>query len=266
MHRFIWQELYERRRLLGVTSLLLLVWSLFVVSLFPVLSQLHSSNPIIENMPVLFAGFLGELSYLREFPTFLASQLLTIHLPLVLGVVAVAYGWSVGGGAESRGEFRTSLARPMSRSELAICSWAVLIAMITLCMAVVALGVYVALPLIEGETAITISVYVLLMGLTWLYACTVATLTFAIGVATVRRSLAVLTGVAAVVVGYYVTIFGSVWAPAEGLGWLSLLNYVAAVEVVQQGVAPMGIVVLVGLTMAAVAVAVAVLNSRDIIR
>lgn len=266
MSRVVWQGVYERRRLLGVTSLLLLLWSLLIVSLFPVLSQLHPSNPVIENMPVLFEGFLGELSYLREFPTFLASQLLTIHLPLVLGVVAVVYGWSVSGAAENRGEFRTRLACPMSRTGLALSSWAVLIAMTTVCMAVVALGVYVALPLIEGDTTIAVSTYVLLMSLAWLYTCTVATLTFAVGITTVQRSLAVVAGFAVVAVGYYMTIFGSVWRGVEGLSWLSLLDYVAAVEVVQQGVIPANIGMLVGVIFGALAVAVVVLNRRDIVR
>lgn len=266
MNNFILQQVYERRWLLGVTSIVLMLFSVFVVSLYPVLSQLQPSNPIIENMPVLFEGFLGELSYLREFPTFLASQLFTIHLPLWLGVVAVMYGWSVSGAAENRGEFRAILARPTSRTMLALNMWAVMVVMVTVCMVIIALGVYLSLPLIEGETTIALSAYAALILMAWLYAFAVATLTFAVGTITARRSMTVLIGLSVVIVGYYVTIMSSVIPITAGYHPFSLLQYVSAVNVIEHGLTLSHVMTLIIISLGAIVLSIFAFQLRDVTR
>lgn len=266
MNNFIFQQVYQRRWLLGITSVVLMMLSIFVVSLYPILSQLLPSNPIIENMPLLFEGFLGELVYLREFPTFLASQLFTIHLPLALGVVAIMYGWSVSGAAENRGEFRAQLARPMSRIMLILNNWLVMIVMMTLCMMMIALGVYLSLPLIEGGTTIALSAYAALILMAWLYACAVATLTFAVGTITARRSMTVLIGLSIVIAGYYITIMSSVIPIAAGYHPFSLLQYVSAVNVIEHGLTLSHVMTLIIISLGAIVLSIFAFQLRDVTR
>lgn len=266
MNSFIVQQVYERRWLVGVTSLALMLLSVFVVSLYPVLSQLHSSSPVIENMPVLFEGFLGELLYLREFPTFLASQLFTIHLPLWLGITAVLYGWSVSGAAENRGEFRTALARPMSRVTLALSNWVAMMVMVTICIAMITLGVYLALPFIEGEMEIALPAYGRLVLLIWLYASAVAAMTYAMGSVVARRWGVVLLGMVVVVAGYYVAIFSAYDTVVSGLSWMSLMAQVNAVGAVQTGMSLLQIASLCAVIGVALIVAVVALVVRDVTR
>jgi len=258
------QAVYGRRWLIGITSIGLMLFSMFIAGLYPILSELRPSNPIIENMPVLFESFLGELSYLREFPTFIASQLFTIHLPLVLGIVAVAYGRSMSVAAERRGEFRTLLAQPVSRVGLVMRYWSALVVMLAICMVCITLGLYATLPFIEGDTTIAFSTLMSLVGMLWLYACTIATITFAIGIATGQGILAVLAGCAVTIFSHSVTIFSPVLPIIVGYRPYSLLEYVAAVTVAQYGVALSHIVIFLGVSLATMIVATITFHVRDI--
>lgn len=80
-------------------------------------------DALVENMPKAFEGLVGNLASLKSFDTYLASQLFDIRLPLVAGIMAIILAQGLSTHEEERGELRTILALPISRTKLLFEKW-----------------------------------------------------------------------------------------------------------------------------------------------
>ena len=257
------KTLYDKRFfLLGWTIAFAAVAAL-LASFYPAMHQDGSLDALLANMPEAFKGLIGSLADLSRFDTYIASQLFDIRMPLIAGIMAIILGIGISVADEEKGELRTILSLPISRTKLFVQRW---LAMITIMIVVVigmVAGVYMVLPFIDIAD-IEFDVMLRLSAMTLLIMVTYGTIPFAIGLATGKRALA--TGVSTLVIigSFILTTFGQAVDWLADYEKLSLLHYFPATDIVKNGVQASDVAVFSIITAALLVVSLIVFRGRDI--
>lgn len=257
------QTLIERRWFMLGWGVGLAFFAALMVSFYPAMSEQGSLDALVENMPKAFEGLVGDLANLKEFPSYIASQLFDIRLPLIAGIMAIILGQSLSTREEERGELRTLLAQPIGRTRLLAEKWLALVVVTGVGVLALALGTYATIPTVEGAE-IGFGVFMKLLGMTWLLMLTYGTIAFGIGAATGNKGIANAVSILLIIGSFIITTF----SPA--VDWLaeyekfSLLHYFPAVDIVENGVALSDVGVLLAVLVAVLSVAVVAFRTRDI--
>lgn len=263
MNSIFIQTLIERKWFMFGWGIGLAFFAALMVSFYPAMSEQGSLDALVENMPKAFEGLIGDLANLQEFPSYLASQLFDIRLPLIAGIMAIILGQSLSTREEERGELRTLLAQPIGRTRLLLEKWLALIAVTGVGVAALALGTYAAIPTVDGAE-IEFGVFMKLLAMTWLLMITLGSIAFGVGMATGYKGLATAISILVIMGSFILSTFG----PA--VDWLgdyekfSLLHYFPAVDIVEYGIAKTNVVVLAGVCLVALLVAIVVFRRRDV--
>lgn len=263
MNSVLVQTLIERRWFMLGWGIGLAFFAALMVSFYPAMSEQGSLDALVENMPKAFEGLVGDLTNLQEFPSYIASQLFDIRLPLIAGIMAIILGQSLSTREEERGELRTLLAQPVSRTRLLAEKWLALVVVTGIGVLALALGTYATMPTVDGAE-IGVGVFMKLLAMTWLLMLTFGTIAFGIGIATGYKGLATAVSILVIMGSFVLSTFG----PA--VDWLadyekfSLLHYFPAVDIVESGVAITDVGTLATIILAILVVAIAAFRVRDV--
>lgn len=233
-----------------------------LVTFYPSMKQEGSLEMFVDSMPPAMQGFIGDLTNLTQFSTYLASQLFDIRMQIIAGVMVVVLALSITIGEEEKGQLRTTLALPVSRMSLLVQKWLAMVSIIGLALLGTAIGIYASQ--FAVEESIGIAVLARLMFMTWLVMVTFATLTFAVAMSVGSRALATIVGIILLAGSFVLTTF------SIGVDWLrqyemlSLFYYFPAVAIAKDVIDVKDVLILTGLCFAALVVAFFGFRRRDV--
>lgn len=257
------KTLYDKRYFVLGWSVGMLAISMVMVSFFPAMRPEGGFDALLANMPAAFEGLIGNLADLRNFDTYIASQLFDIRVPLLAGIMAIILALGLSTREEEDGELRTLLSLPISRTKLFVEKWLAMVLIMAVTVAALVAGVYAVMPFIDdAEIASSVALQLALM--TWLVMIVFGSVTYAAGMATGRRAIANLVGITVIIGSFLLSTFAAAVDWLQNFESLSLLHYFPAADIVRDGVNPLDVSVLGGVTLLSLLVAWLVFRRRDI--
>lgn len=262
-HQLFFRILVERRMFILGWTIGFIGFAALMVSFYPAMRQDGVIDDLAANMPKAFEGLIGNLANLKDFSSYLASQLFDIRLPLIAGIMAIMLGQALSTKEEEQGELRTLLALSISRTKVFITKWLALAAINAVAVAGLAIGIYATMPFVEYAT-LAAGDFLRLAFMTWLLMTTYGTIAFSVGIATGSRAFANFISILMIIGSFILSTFG------QAVDWLgayekfSLLHYFPAVDIVQSGIAKKDIAVLVIVIVVLLGVALLRFQRRDI--
>lgn len=233
-----------------------------MVTFFPSMKIEGALDELLKSMPPAMQGFVGNLADLREFSTYLASQMFDIRMQILGGVMAIVLALGLTVGDEDAGTMRTTLALPVSRTKLLIQKWLALVLIIGVVVGASGLGVLAIQPTI-GE-AVDLGVLGRLLVMAWLVTVAIATVTFAAAMATGSRSLSTTVGVLVVATSFIISTF------SQGVDWLkdfepiSVYYYYPAVDIAKDAIKVSDVLVLSAIALVPLVVSWVLFRQRDV--
>lgn len=255
--------LADRRRSLFVWAASLAAYALFMVAFFPSIRDSPSFATALEDYPdALKEIFGGEAGFdLTSGPGFIGTELYYLAIPILLAVVAIGQGASLGADQES-GLVDLILANPLTRRRV------VLERALAMAAAVVVLTASVSVVVAIGDPIVGLDI-----GLGNLLATSMATaalallhgfVALAVAGATGRRGVAIGAATAVFAAGYLINVAAGL---VDSLGWakpLSPYHHATGASPLATGWDGSGLAVLVVVGVAVLVAAVALFERRDL--
>jgi len=257
------KTLYDKRWFIFGWTLGFAALSVLMATFYPAMHQDGTLDALVASMPPALKGLVGSLADLKAFPTYLGSQLFDIRIPIIAGVMAIILALGLSTAEEERGELRTFLSLPISRTKLLLQKWLALCTIMAMTVLGIVAGLYASMPFIDGAS-IEFETLARLVAMTWLVMIAFGTVTFAAGFASGSRATANTLGILVIVGSFILSTFG------QAVDWLgdfekfSLLHYFPAVEIAKGTIELRDIAVLSGVTVVSLLVAIILFRRRDI--
>ena len=262
MRSVLAKTLYELRWFTSGWTLGLMALAVLMASFFPAMRPEGGMDALLANMPTAFRGLIGSLGDMRQFDTFIASQLFDIRVPIIAGIMALIVGLRLGEPA-SGGEVRTLLGLPISRTKLYFHTWlAMAIVMLVAAVGLLA-GVEIAMLFVE-DAVMAQTDLILLSAVTWLLMLVFGTIAYGAGRASGNRGVASFVSTLVIIGSFLLTTFASAVSWLESIEFLSLLYYFPAAALVKSGVELADIAVLMGVLIVSLLGAWLVFRRRDV--
>lgn len=257
------KTLYDRRFfVLGWTFGLAALGAL-MTSFYPAMHQDGAIDALIKNMPAAFQGLVGNLTDLSTFPTYLASQLFDIRMPLIAGIMAIILGLGLSVADEEKGELRTILSLPISRTKVLLHKWLAMLTILAVTLVGLVGGIYAVLPFIDGAS-IEPEQVMRLVAMTGLMMATFGTIPFAVGSMTGKRAAATGVSIFTIIGSFILSTFGQAVDWLADYKKLSLLHYFPAVDIVKGEFNGTDAVVLGVITVVLLVASIIMFRRRDV--
>jgi ABC-2 type transport system permease protein len=206
------KTLYDKRAFIIGWSLGLVVLSFLMMAFYPAFHQDSGIDELVKNLPVAFQGLVGDLNNLKTLPTYIGSQLFDVRIPIFVSILTIILAVGLTVGEEEKGQLRTLIALPLSRTHILLSKW----------LAIVAICLFAAFATIVGIEAGLLAIHetldwvvvLRLAAMMWLLAVTLATVIFSIGLASGRRGLTMGLAVVMSIGSFILTTF------ARSVEWL----------------------------------------------
>ena len=257
------KTLYNKRAFMVGWSFALAAFAALMVVFFPAMHQDGALDALAGSMPPAFQGLVGDLANMAQFNTYIASQLFDIRLPLLAGIMALILGLGLSVSDEEKGELRTLLSLPISRTKLLLQRWFAMVTILGVILVGLLVGLYASMPFVEGAT-IDASEMLPLVAMTGLMMVAFGTIPFTIGIASGKRAVANAIGITVVIGSFILSSFGGAVDWLESYENLSLLYYFPAVDIVTSGIEGKDVLVLGGITVVLLVVAFIAFRRRDV--
>jgi ABC-2 type transport system permease protein len=258
------KTLYDKRFFVLGWTLGFAAIAALLASFYPAMHQDGAIDSLLKNMPPAFKGLIGNLGDLSQFDTYIASQLFDIRVPLIAGIMAIILGLGLSVSDEEKGELRTVLSLPLSRTKLFIQKWSAMVSIMAVIVAGMVAGIYAVLPFITISAEISAENVVRLAGMTLLVMVTFGTIPFAIGFATGKRAVAAGMSIITIIGSFILSTFGQAVEWLADYEKLSLLHYFPAVDIVKNGIDYVDVIVFVVVTILFGVIALLAFRRRDI--
>jgi ABC-2 type transport system permease protein len=249
----------------------LLWWSIGLIGLVAMMSAVYPSirdNPALkkltENYPEALKAFIafgGSVDYVSG-AGYLGIELFSFMVPLLFSVAAIASGAAAIAGEEERGTLELLLSQPVTRRRVAVEKLAASVVEVGVLTIVLWLSLWVGVALtsmdVSGWEVLSASVSAGALGLTF------GAVAFLVGAATGHKALAIGLAAAAAVASYLVNALAALVSALETLQKLSPFYHYAAGDPLRQGLAPLHLLFLVVVAVAAAVAGIAAFDRRDI--
>lgn len=255
------KTMWDKRFFLLGWSLGLMVMGYFMTILYPSFNS-GLVDSLATSLPPALQGLVGDIQNLKQLPTYLGGQLFDIRLPIFISVLAILLSVSLTVGEEDKGELRTLVSLPLSRTRVLIGKW---LAIVFICLvAMIAVTVGIELGLLQIGESIDQWVLVRLVLLSWLLVVSLATVIFAIGLATGSRALTTGVGIIVTVGSFLLTTFSQSVDWLKDYEKLSFLHYFPATDIAKGTVQLGNILFYVAFIVLSLVVAYIFFRRRDI--
>lgn len=219
-------------------------------------------DELMQSVPAALQGLVGNVQDWRELPGYLGSQIFDIRLPIFISILSILLAVSLTVSEEDKGQLRTLVALPISRSKIIFAKW---ISIVIICfIASLATVLGVELGMIAIQTWVDQEVLLRLGLFTWLLVTTIATLIFAIGLSTGKRAITTGVGIIVAIGSFLLTTFAQAVDWLKDYEWLSIFHYFPAVDIAKGTVRWEDIAVYVSLILISLVVTLFVFPRRDI--
>jgi len=258
------KTLHEKRFFVLGWTIAFAAIAALLASFYPAMHQDGAIDSLLANMPPVFKGLIGDLGDLSRFDTYIASQLFDIRVPLIAGIMAIMLGLSLSISDEEKGELRTILSLPVSRTKLFVQKWLAMVVIMLVGVLGMVAGIYAVLPFIDIPADISLEHMALLAGMTLLTMVTYGTIPFAVGFASGRRAVATGLAILTIIGSFILTTFGQAVDWLSDFERLSLLHYFPAVDIVKNGIDTNDVAVFATITVVLLIVGVVRFRGRDV--
>ncbi len=258
------KALYDKRWFMIGWTIAFGVLAALLTSFYPAMHQTGALDNLVASMPKAFSGLIGNLLYLKDFPSYIASQLFDIRMPLIAGIMSIILGLGLSTAEEESGELRTLLALPISRTKVFLQKWLAMITITFVATLGTAIGIYATLPFIGSAASLSSEASLRLLMMTWLLMITYGSITFSAGMIFGKRSIATGIGIVVIIGSFVLSTFGQA---VEWLGRfekLSLLHYFPAIDAARGTLALHNVVVLAAICSVVVLAGYIEFRRRDI--
>ena len=257
------KTLYDKRVFMIGWALGFMALAALMSTFFPAMRPEGGIDQLLMNLPAAFEGLIGDLGALRNYDTYIASQLFDIRVPLIAGIMAIILGIGLSASEEETGELRTLTSLPISRTKLLFEKWLAMSVILIVISLGLAGGIYATLPFVE-DAAIDVDVLLRLLAMTWLVMITYGTIPFALGFATGKRGVATGVSILVIIGSFLLSTFGQAVDWLSDYEKLSLLYYFPAIDIAKDTIQLVDALVYVGLTVLLLVIAFAVFRRRDV--
>lgn len=256
--------MHDKRFFIIGWSLGLIFFGFLMLLFFPAF-QNSGLNQLLSGLPSglqALKGLIGDLDSLKTVSGYLAAQFFDIRMPMFISVFAVILAVGLSIRDEEEGYIRTLLSLPLSRTKLLLGK---LLAIISICvffvLATVA-GIWIGAVTINA--ALDWSVIINLSIMTLLMSICMTTLIYCVGLASGKRGLTMGFGIIVGAGSFLLTTFAKAVEWLQPYERLSLFHYFPAADIVKNGIALKDVLVYVGITVAALILAVILFRRRDV--
>ena len=262
MLNVFWKTLQDKRAFLLSWSVGLGLIGFLMIIFYPAFHQNDALAQLVNNLPPALKGIVGDLNNLKELSSYIGSQLFEIRIPILVSVFAIILSISLSVAEEEKGQLRTLVALPVSRTSTVLAKWG---AVLVVC-AVVTLGTLagVRLGLISINDHLGWQVFLRLGIMMWLVAVCLATIVLSVGLATGRRGITMVIGVVVAVGSFILTTFSASVDWLRSYEKLSVLHYFQAVTVAKSHIELRDIFVFLAITAFFLLMGIFFFRRRDI--
>ena len=252
--------LFEKRWTILLWFMASLVSIIGISMIFPPIRDTMGSM-MLGSVPESMKNWFGSAETWQTFAGF-AGQEIYVQMSMLIVVMAIVFGAAFSAGDEGDGTLLMVLSRPVGRASLFMQKYAALFVMVTVVASTyffgAVLGGWILSEPVPYAAFLQASVMVWLLGLS------LATVTYAIGVATGRKGLAGLVVGFYAFVAYFIASLSTATDIVDKLSYGSLFRYVAAPEVIVDGLNGGHILVFVVTIVVSLAVALPIFMRRDL--
>lgn len=229
---------------------------------YPAMNQEGALDALVTQMPPALQGMVGDLANLREFSTYLASQLFDIRVGILGGVMVIILGIGLTVAEEEKGELRTLASLPLSRDHIVFVKFLAMITIIALTLLGMIPGIMIGQFLI-GEW-LPLDVLARLFAMNWLLLVALGSIVFAAGLFTGKRSFTMTIGTLVVAGGFILSTFSQAVEWLQPYEVISLLHYFPSVDIVKNGIDIRDVLVLATIIIGANIASIWRFRNRDI--
>lgn len=258
------KTLRDMRRPLFWWVLGMFLFTLYFVTIFPSMQESSADmQSYIENLPESFRAMFGtDVLDIGTLEGFLTMELLSLFYPVMILAFAVTYGAGLLGGEEESGTLEILLATPTPRWRVLLSKFAALVSFTLIVLLATWLGV------IAGGIAVNIEkmdAWNILAGIFNMAPLALFFAALAFFLTGLRGGKGAALGVtlALAAATYLVHTLGEVASIPDWLQRLSPWYYYDGVHALSQGVDPLNVALLLGLSIALVAGGVLAFERRD---
>lgn len=235
----------------------------FLMSIFyPAMRQDGALDALVAQMPPALQGIIGDIGNLKQFSTYLASQLFDIRMGILGGVMVIILGIGLSVAKEESGQLRTLLSLPISRMSVLLQSYAAMATVLLVALFGMVPGIIIGQYLVDEF--LSVDIMIRLVALNWLLLVSLGSIVLGVGLATGKRSITMLISLLVVVGGFILTTFASAVDWLQPYEPLSLMYYYDSVGVVVEGFDWFDITVLGGVWLMMVLGSLLLFRRRDV--
>jgi ABC-2 type transport system permease protein len=229
---------------------------------FPAMNQEGALDALMEQMPPALQGMVGDLNNLREFPTYLASQLFDIRVGILGGVAVIILGLGLTVAEEEKGQLRTLSSLPISRDSIILQKYVAMMTIIAVVLLGMVPGIMLGQIIIDEWLAWDILARLLMMN--WLLSLALGSVVFGVGMALGHRSITMTVGVIVVAGSFILSTFSQAVDWLQPYEVLSIMHYFPAVDVAKTGATAWDVFVLAMIALTSLLVGWLCFRRRDI--
>lgn len=258
------RNLRDSRRALGWWALGLVGYVALITAVWPVVRDNPALKTLHETYPDAFKAFVsfgGEFDFSTA-AGYLAAELFSLVMPLLLLIAAIGAGARVIAGEEEAHTLDLLLANPVSRTRLAVEKLLVVVLELVVLVAVL----WLALVICSAVFDLAVSAAHLLAAVAsaGLIALVFGALATAVGAATGRRVIAIAVCAALALASYLVNALAPLVPAIDRIRWLSPWYHYASSDALRQGLDAGHAAVLVAIFVAAACLVPVAFARRDL--
>jgi len=241
----------------GIGMALLALW---VMGLYPTIGESYAD--MMEDLPPALAIFVGEAADMASAEGYLSAEMFSFMVPLLFLVLTVGFGGSTIAREEEQGTLDLLLSNPIPRWRVVLEKFAALVVITML------LALTLWLGLVIGATIASVEISFLRMAEATfsgaLLGLAFGALALALVCATGKRIWAISIPAALGIVSFLLNGFAPLVEALEPYRKLSPFYYYSGAEPLVNGLNPVHVAVLLGLTLLLLAVALIAFERRDL--
>jgi ABC-2 type transport system permease protein len=229
---------------------------------YPAFHQDNGLDEILKGLPKAFEGLIGNISDLKQLPSYIGSQLFEVRIPVFVSISAIILAISLTVAEEEKGQLRTLLALPLSRTRVLVGKWLGIVAI----MFIITIGTVIGLELglLSIHETLDLQVILRLCAITWLLGVAIATVVFGIGLGTGKRAAAMTIGVLVAAGSFIMSTFAMSVEWLEPYEKFSILHYFQAVNVSKSHIEMTDVAVYTAIIVILLAVGIVGFRRRDV--
>lgn len=261
MFNLLFKTLHDKR-------FFILGWSLGLAFMGFAMTSFYTSfsggqiDSLLNSLPPALQGLVGNLQDWKQLPGYIGSQIFDIRLPIFISILSILLAISVSVGEEDKGQLRTLVSLPISRTKIIAGKW---LAIIVICLAAsLATVIGIEIGLLVIQKSLDQMVLVRLALFTWLLVVALATIIFAIGSATGKRAATTGIGIVVTIGSFLLSTFSQSVSWLKDYEWLSFLHYFPATAIAKGTIEISNILFYVACISVSLAVAFIFFRRRDI--